>query len=436
MDHSQDITNKEKESIFQTNVSIDSLSRDKVLLKCKETLEKMQFELDEEHQLNQNLKEKNDDLMNQLHIKDSDLQEAYKQFDLINCEYQRELDKVNNLQREVCLMKETNAKLHIYENKHNVIRDKLTQASTINNELKNKIKKLEDGLKKRDELVEYWNETINDIDYKLTRSEDEKKGLASEKLMTIDMINELTKIVKEKYEGAKSLSPVSTISNSKRNLDKDDSCSDKANQVLTKLNFLKRMLLELFEILEERKNEVGLKYMDLENQLELFKKDFAGKVDRSDYELVRRELDHKKADLDKFKTIMDEHTQMIHSYKELIQEQKLKISEMDDEHHDFQNKTSQLDKDNKDLQDLLKIYEQKIAGSEYQFPETKNNSNNQQDRHNEEFNDTGLVIASFENQLKEKSAQIKYQQSVISKLKEKLEVSEMLRNEKESTVLT
>lgn len=258
MERLQDIIKLEKESMFQTNNSALSPARDKVLTKCKETLEKMQFELDEERQLSQNLKEKNDDFMKQLHHKDSDLHEAYKQFDIINSEYQKELDKVNNLQRENSLFKETNAKLHIYENKFNILRDKFTQTTAANTDLYTQIKKLEDGLKKRDELIEFWNESINEIEYKLTKSEDEKKEITAEKQMTKDMVQELTKIVKEKHECAKLLSPASTITNSRRFMDRDD-CPNKNSQLFVKLNYLKKTLIDIFDIFDEKKFEMNQK---------------------------------------------------------------------------------------------------------------------------------------------------------------------------------
>lgn len=195
----QDILNN-TDSIYHSAGTNDSKFRDKVLLKCKDTLEKIQFELDEERKISQNLQERNQETLTQLEFKETDLAEIRSQLDIINTEYHRELAKSNDYQCEVLNLKDSLSRLQALEYKYKILTEKNSQLLHENQDLRSQIPKLEANLKTRDSVFEKWNTAITEIDDIITKNQEELKVLHSDKNISKDIVTDLTKMIREKFE--------------------------------------------------------------------------------------------------------------------------------------------------------------------------------------------------------------------------------------------
>lgn len=435
----QDLLNN-PENLYNTTSSNDSNKfRDKVLLKCKGTLEKMQVELDDQRHYCMGLKEKNDQLQRENESKENDIVDAHRSQDEINLEYQKELEKVNNYQRENLNQKESLPKLQALEFKFNNLREKFNHVSNENLGLKSHVLKLEENLKSRDNLFQNWTETISYIDDKISKNDDELKVMTNERSVSKEAIYEIFKILKEKGDINDDLMvskySINTPSISCRNLFED---YDK-NTTSILLGSLKKQISDYQDSNEEIRKDLMQKVVELSSTNEILKNmQNQENLDKETFEILKKELDIKSEDYLKYKSIVSEQTGMINSYKEMIEEQKLKNNENSQDICDLQNNVVSYQKDNEELQSILKLYEERLGNlNNCDFP-TRDSSQQETAifEKDEEINTLLVQRKSFEAEIDGKNNKIKLLKDTVLKLKEKLEIAELIRKQKNKEVET
>ena len=130
------------ESFFASGTSNqDSKARDKILYKCKEALEKMQFELEEERKLSQNFKDKYEDAIQKLSEKDNELLETFKQWELVQDQHQKDIDKSKSIEIENSRLRDSTNQYQNIEYQFNLIKEKYAQQISINSKFKNQLMK-------------------------------------------------------------------------------------------------------------------------------------------------------------------------------------------------------------------------------------------------------------------------------------------------------
>jgi hypothetical protein len=113
---------------------------------------------------------------------------------------------------------------------------------------------------------------------------------------------------------------------------------------------------------EEWKSEYYMRSRDMEGQLELFRSNSnSEKVSKYHYEQLKQEFEVREEEWEKYKSIVGDQTEMIDTYKDLIEEQKLKNLENCAEISEMEGKNLALGKDNDELQQILKLYEERVG---------------------------------------------------------------------------
>ena len=128
---------------------------------------------------------------------------------------------------------------------------------------------------------------------------------------------------------------------------------------------------------------------------------------------------------------------MINSYKEMIEESKLKNIEFMDEIKDYQNNMNNYQRDNEEMQELLRLYEERQGNINCDFP-TRDSSQLEIAIHekDEEINSLLGQKKQFEAELDGKNSKIKTLKDTLVKMKEKLEIAELIRKQKNKEVET
>ena len=113
---------------------------------------------------------------------------------------------------------------------------------------------------------------------------------------------------------------------------------------------------------EEWRSECYMRSRDMEGQLELFRSHSNSEKVRDDnFEQLKQEFEVRNLEWEKYKSIVGDQTDMIETYKDLIEEQKLKNLENCEEISELERKNEALGKDNDELQQILKLYEERVG---------------------------------------------------------------------------
>jgi hypothetical protein len=113
---------------------------------------------------------------------------------------------------------------------------------------------------------------------------------------------------------------------------------------------------------EEWKSEYYMRSRDMEGQLELYRRDCdSEKKNGEQYEQLKLEFEGREEEWEKYKSIVSDQTEMIDTYKDLIEEQKLKNLENCEEISELEGRNLALGKDNDELQQILKLYEERVG---------------------------------------------------------------------------
>lgn len=158
----------------QENYNSHESTQSQILYKCKLALERLNFEVEEERKLTTNFKVKNDELMKNLSRKDNELCSLNQKVDIINSQFQKNIDIIKTLQHENSYMKENSFSANqSFEQSFNNMRGSIIAKENEARELKTHIIKLEKSLTHRDYLIDNWSNTINDLDHKLIQNDDD-----------------------------------------------------------------------------------------------------------------------------------------------------------------------------------------------------------------------------------------------------------------------
>jgi hypothetical protein len=120
--------------------------------------------------------------------------------------------------------------------------------------------------------------------------------------------------------------------------------------------------VEYVDMTEEWRSECYMRSRDMEGQLELFRSHSNSEKVRDDnFEQLKQEFEVRNLEWEKYKSIVGDQTDMIETYKDLIEEQKLKNLENCEEISELEGKNEALGKDNDELQQILKLYEERVG---------------------------------------------------------------------------
>lgn len=156
--------------------TVHSIVDSNVLLKaCKEKLESMEIALDRERKLSMALKDRIRELEDELVSKEGQPFDFLDKYEQLREEYQREVERNNHLQELLSanLKEVTNGKQLHHETKH-------TSQSALINELRSRIKFLEESTEKKDGLSTEWAVTISKFETEYNRVLEENSHLIAD----------------------------------------------------------------------------------------------------------------------------------------------------------------------------------------------------------------------------------------------------------------
>ena len=194
------------------------------------------------------------------------------------------------------------------------------------------------------------------------------------------------------------------------------------------LEYLQKITLEPFELFEDFKNGLIQRNSDLEAQFEILQNSCIDKVELDEYQSIKKELDIKREDQKKYKTIVVEQTNMISSYKDLIENQKNKILEVGDDNQGLHSRLIDLQKDNEELAHILKLYEDRVGDANMR-------SSADWCKDKEEIHGLRDAIGGLEDKLMKRDEKIKLMKNNLHKLNEKFTKHEQSHNLKIKEVI-
>ena len=96
---------------------------------------------------------------------------------------------MSQLQDMLCSFKETAIKSNNSENKVAALKDKLNSSNITINELRNRIKTLEENSEKKDSLLREWNGTIEQFEVEMKRLIEENSNYTTERELIKSSLN-------------------------------------------------------------------------------------------------------------------------------------------------------------------------------------------------------------------------------------------------------
>jgi chromosome segregation ATPase len=172
--------------------------REDILSQCKEAMERLNGSLEQEKNSNAYLQKKVQELSEELDARNGEAVELRDRNQNLRGmpgsvdDYQKEVEKVGQLQDMLCSFKEAALKGNTAEAKVAALKDKLNSANLTMNDLRNRIKTLEENSEKKDNLLREWNGTIEQFEVEMKKLIEENSNYVTERELIRSSLNHVT----------------------------------------------------------------------------------------------------------------------------------------------------------------------------------------------------------------------------------------------------
>lgn len=339
-----------------------------ILEKCKETIEKLQADLQSSTEAVGALQSENARLRETLEQAQSKDQPGGGQtFSQLKEDYLKELDKNSQLEGALLKCKESLLRTAENEQEGKRARERAGQLEAEVSRLRGRVSQLEESHSSREELVKEWGQTVQQFEVELEKVVQENYKFQEEREATIGTVKQVLKMVYEARDedfdedgnetGRTSLGGLELVSQLKEAvIDVLETATyniDLGSMVEEKDNHIKKLQNELQNIAKKyEKAELEMEQIRVDEAEEMSNQMSHQKLQQlsQENEYKNQEIQKLVDQVEKYETMLEEQVEMVNKYGEMLDQEK---SNFEDQIATFQEDINRLLSENNVLQQKL-----------------------------------------------------------------------------------